>query len=117
MDELFCLPGFLQGAGEAAAGEKLTWESHRCQITLCASSHKIIMHMTSHAINRISTSSLPPARFLSASHFTSRLFYRRGEYFSVVLQRGKLSSSFLSAALSLRLSSLFVLCFWSLEKS
>ncbi|XP_072793330.1 uncharacterized protein [Taeniopygia guttata] len=31
MEELFCLTGLLQGAGEAAA-KKLTWESHRCPI-------------------------------------------------------------------------------------
>lgn len=31
MDELFCLTGLLQGAGEAA-DKKLTWESQRCPI-------------------------------------------------------------------------------------
>lgn len=81
MDKLFCLPGLLQGAGEAAVGKKLTWCSHRCPLPLHTSSP--------HDKLGISASSLSPAGFLS-TYFISRLFEGRERrtfcYYRVVTQ-------------------------------
>lgn len=72
-DELFCLAGSLQGAGEAAVDKKLLWCSRRSQLPLHASSPQDRQARGSPCTKLgISTSPLSPAGFLCAWCLISR---------------------------------------------